>query len=383
VDHLPEILKIIAAGLERDPRKVQRYAELLAGKAAAAGDSGAAAALLRSISPVKAASLKPVGVPSKVGVPVDSESRVSLADITHPALPDAPLILEDDAFGAINDFISAYQRSGELIAAGLTGPGHVLLYGPPGCGKTQVAKYIAAKLELPLVTARLDGVVSSFLGSTSKNLRALFDFVDDTPCVFFLDEFDAVAKMRDDPHELGELKRVVNSLLQNMDLLPYGIAVIAATNHPHLLDPAVWRRFEFHVKIFTPGRTARRALFGLYMPSVSGDARALDALSALADGMTAADIKTACEVVRREAVLNGTSGQPGVAESVQALLKFRLRSSPNGREHGDGGGSIDQQIAMLRTADPKVFTYEVIAATLGVSKGKVHNVLTKEDHHAG
>ena len=94
-----------------------------------------------------------------------------------------------------------------------------MLYGVPGCGKSTVAKYIAQQIGLPLVIARLDALVSSLLGSTSKNIRKVFDFADSRPCILFLDEFDAIAKARDDQHELGELKRVINSLLQNIDSL--------------------------------------------------------------------------------------------------------------------------------------------------------------------
>ena len=95
----------------------------------------------------------------------------------------------------------------------------MLLYGPPGVGKSETAKYVAARLEVPLYTVRTDSLVSSYLGSTSKNLRSVFDFVSAEPCVLFLDELDAIAKQRDDSQELGELKRVVISLLQNIDKL--------------------------------------------------------------------------------------------------------------------------------------------------------------------
>ena len=166
----------------------------------------------------------------------------------------------------------------------------MLLYGPPGCGKTQAAKYVAAQLQLPLLTGRLDGLVSSFLGSTAKNIRALFDFADKTPCILFLDEFDAVAKKRDDEHELGELKRVVNSLIQNIDYLPPGSSVLAASNHEHLLDPAVWRRFEFHVEITPPTEEARRQLLRLYSRN-SPPERVVDILTALTEGFTASEIE--------------------------------------------------------------------------------------------
>ena len=110
----------------------------------------------------------------------------------------------------------------------------MLMYGPPGTGKSRLARHIAGELGLELYVARLDGLISSFLGSTSKNIRALFDFAAKTPCVLFLDEFDAIAKLRGDTQELGELKRVVNSFIQNLDSLGPQSIVLAATNHEEL-----------------------------------------------------------------------------------------------------------------------------------------------------
>ncbi|MBV3966614.1 ATP-binding protein, partial [Bacteroides fragilis] len=101
--------------------------------------------------------------------------------------------------------------------AGLNIRKSLLLYGAPGCGKTSIAHYISEKTGLPLVVSRLDAIVSSLLGSTAKNLSRIFSYVNSMPCILLLDEFDALAKARDDNHELGELKRVINSLLQNID----------------------------------------------------------------------------------------------------------------------------------------------------------------------
>ena len=140
----------------------------------------------------------------------------------------------------------------------------LLLYEPPGCGKTKCAYLVAKQLNLPLVVARLDSLISSYLGTTAKNIRSLFEYAQRTPCVLFLDEFDAIAKARDDSNELGELKRVVNSLLQNVDAMSGDSLLLAATNHEHLLDPAVWRRFDYKLEIELPDEDAIIKMIDLF-----------------------------------------------------------------------------------------------------------------------
>jgi SpoVK/Ycf46/Vps4 family AAA+-type ATPase len=113
---------------------------------------------------------------------------------------------------------------------------------------------------LPLAYVRLDGLVSSYLGQTSVNLRKVFDSVRALKIVLFLDEFDAIAKKRDDGNEMGELKRVVTALLQNFDNMPPNVFLIAATNHEHLLDPAIWRRFNYIIHLGFPDESQRLEL---------------------------------------------------------------------------------------------------------------------------
>ncbi|MEZ4479899.1 MAG: AAA family ATPase [Dehalococcoidia bacterium] len=381
VQHLPEVLKLVEAGLQRDPAKVSRYADLLASKLESNGDPASARLLRRAAVPTSAANLRAAKLVPKSLAPVDTESRISVADVTRPEPDSARLVLDHEPREVIEDFLDTFRSRSELLQAGLGASGHMLLYGPPGCGKSRTAQFVAGTLGLPLVTARLDGLVSSLLGSTAKNLRALFDFVDQTPCVLFLDEFDAVAKKRDDHQELGELKRVVNSLLQNIDALPEGIPVIAATNHPHLLDPAVWRRFEFHVVIGMPDRSARAQLFRMHMPpQFAADDSAIECLAALSDGLSPSDINVVCRAIGRRAVLSKTFR--GSASLVHILLNFKRRQAGS-RLESNQVRTVDEDIVELRRADPELFTYARIADLLSVSKGKISSVLHRfEVSHA-
>src|SRR5262249_10418056 len=133
-----------------------------------------------------------------------------------------------------------------------------------------------------------------FLGSTSKNIRALFDFAAKTPCVLFLDEFDAIAKLRGDGQELGELKRVVNSFIQNLDTLGSQSIVIAATNHHELLDSAIWRRFSYRLELTVPSTEMRRQIWQGFVGSFKFTPRDLELLVDLSEGFTGSDIHEVC-----------------------------------------------------------------------------------------
>src|SRR5690606_11568106 len=140
-----------------------------------------------------------------------------------------------------------------------------LIYGPPGAGKTRLAYWIAKRTGLPIVSARIDGLVSSFLGTTARNIAALFTFANRYQAILLLDEFDAVAKVRDDPHEVGDIKRVVNTRLQNLDMRENVGVTIGITNHSALLDPAVWRRFDVQLEVPRPDFETRLAIARRYM----------------------------------------------------------------------------------------------------------------------
>ena len=165
----------------------------------------------------------------------------------------AELTLKPDVLGACRELIEEQNRAELLRSQGLEPRHRVLLIGSPGNGKTSLAEALAEGLVVPLLAVRYESLIGSFLGETASRLRRIFDCVRTRRCVLFFDEFDTVGKERGDTHETGEIKRVVSSLLLQIDDLPTHVIVVAATNHPELLDRAVWRRFQIRMKLEPPG----------------------------------------------------------------------------------------------------------------------------------
>jgi SpoVK/Ycf46/Vps4 family AAA+-type ATPase len=246
-----EIVKIIEGGLLKDSKKVYNYANHLVKKLQEDGESRFAERLIKILAGGTGGT--PVYKDELFNIPVETESRLSIADIIIPDKNDVThLVLSDSVNESILNFIDIVNNKSKFDEIGLEINSSLLLYGPPGCGKTSIAKFIANKLDLPIIIARFDSLISSLLGSTSKNIRSLFEYANSKPCILFLDEFDAIAKNRKDQQELGELKRIINSLLQNIDQFLTNNILIAATNHHELLDDAIWRRFQQVIEIDKP-----------------------------------------------------------------------------------------------------------------------------------
>lgn len=161
----------------------------------------------------------------------------------------ADMILPEIVTAATEELIEEHHRADLLRSYGMEPRHRVLLVGPPGSGKTSLAEAIATEVMVPLIVVRYETLIGSYLGETAGRLQAVFDTVRQTRCVLFLDEFDTLGKERGDEHETGEVKRVVSSLLLQIDQLPSYVIVVTATNHPELLDRAVWRRFQLRLSL--------------------------------------------------------------------------------------------------------------------------------------
>lgn len=170
----------------------------------------------------------------------------------NKSFDDVILNLENSK--VLKELVQEHHRSDLLRSYNLEPRNKILLAGAPGNGKTSLAEAIAHSLMVPFYVIRYDGIIGSYLGETASRLKAMFDFIRTQECVLFFDEFDAIGKERGDTHETGEIKRVVSSLLMQIDRLPSYVVVVAATNHPELLDRAVWRRFQIRMELEQPNK---------------------------------------------------------------------------------------------------------------------------------
>jgi SpoVK/Ycf46/Vps4 family AAA+-type ATPase len=241
-------------------------------------------------------------------LPVDIDSRLELLRREeHPHMPVEPTwpkVVREQ----LSQFIQERKQEDRLTAVGIMPSRSLLLIGPPGVGKSLSARYLAVNLNRPLLTLDLAAVMSSFLGRTGNNIRAVLDYARRSPSILLLDEFDAIAKRRDDSAEVGELKRLVTVLLQAIDDWPRDGILLAATNHPDLLDRAVWRRFERVIEFPLPSSDDISAAVKVILQnSTDGISETtIDLLSVLLEGHSFADVRKLILTARRESLVNET-----------------------------------------------------------------------------
>lgn len=364
--YLSEVFKIVEGAARLDNVKVRNYAGLLADKLEADGEETSARRLRKLLS-APASEMRPAFVGAQAAVPVDSESRFPLLEQCEVSGATERFIGAGSEDQVIEEFVAAAEHREQLLNHGLGAASALLLHGPPGCGKTLLAEVISERLALPLYVARLDGVISSYLGSTAKNLRAIFEFAARTPCVLFLDEFDALAKLRDDSQEVGELKRVVNTFIQTLDRYRNDLVLVAATNHEQLLDSAIWRRFSFILRLDYPSLKQRRALWRAFLGGNNWSEQELEVLADLSEGFSCSAIKETSERLMQRWITKGE--RQTLREAVETLfgkVPYQSRTEPilSVKELADPQALY----TALRGHNQRLYTQEVVSEIAGISR---------------
>jgi len=253
-------------------------------------------------------------------LPVDDESRLSLLKVFKDTAERERPLLSSDIEETLNQLIQERRQTERLAALGLLPTRSAIFVGQPGVGKTVTARWLAAQLNVPLYVLDLTAVMSSLLGRSGSNLRTALDFAKRSPCVLLLDEIDAIAKRRSDDSDIGELKRLVTVILQEVDEWPATGLLLAATNHPELIDPALWRRFDLVIEFKSPDMaTVKEAVKRFLGPDYALFGRWIDILTFAFSGESFSDIERDIQRFRRAVALGITSD----ADLIEEFVKLR------------------------------------------------------------
>ncbi len=301
------------------------------------------------------------GVPASAGgsllrevggnhIPVDVDSRLRLLRVDESPMPMLEPIWDDSVRSRLEQFILERESEPALAQAGLVPARSAVFAGPPGVGKSLAARWMAGRLGRPLLTLDLSAVISSFLGRTGNNLRYVMDYAKSVRCVLFLDEVDAVAKRRDDVHEMGELKRLVTALLQEVDDWPASGVLLAATNHPALLDPAAWRRFDAQIEFSLPSITLLGRAIEQFLGSDEASMHSPALVRALAlsfAGRSFSDVEREIMTARRASIL---SGRP-LNEVLQELIKRVVAGTQASGRRQIAAALVDSGVTIRQVAE--------------------------------
>lgn len=302
--------------------------------------------------------------------PADADAGLALVRIVSSDNAPEP-IFEHPVSEILNRFLRERANCENLLRQGFAPPRTLLIKGAPGTGKTMLARWLAHKLDLRLVVLDLATSMSSFLGKTGNNLRRSLDYARATPCVLLLDEFDAIGKRRDDATEIGELKRIVNVLLKELEDWPLHSVLIAATNHPELLDPAIHRRFDLVLEIPLPGEVEREAILMRACAHFASTLPAgfLAALASILRGQNGSGLETTAQAAVRRHVMDKTP----LAQCFVETLKKDLAT---------GAGKKELGILMKALQKATGLSVREIATLTGKSSSAVQYHLHKEVSHA-
>jgi len=323
------ILNLVRAAARGDEAQVQKTVEALAADERSKNHAILAARLLAQLKQDTNGKPRPLGAP-----PAVNRSGPLVAEVT-PKHRITDLILPEEVEKSVRELVEEQHRADLLRSYGLEPRHRVLLAGPPGNGKTSLAEVIADELNASFLVVRYEAIIGSYLGETAQRIGQVFEHARSRQCVLFFDEFDVVGKERGDIHETGEIKRVVSSLLLQVDALPSYVVVVTASNHPELLDRAVWRRFQLRLELPMPRQGQVEEWFRRFQDR-TGHSLGLSprSLAQSLKGLSFAEIEDfGIDVLRRIALTEPNADSRAIARNCLQHWKNRFTPGTNGERN--------------------------------------------------
>lgn len=237
--------------------------------------------------------------------PRDKDKDVPLVEVVYPEKYFSDIVTTESIREQLEKVILEFRNWDVLMSNGVFPIRKILFYGPPGCGKTLSAQALASEMGIPLLYVRFDAVVSSYLGETASNIRKVFEYAKNESWIIFFDEFDAIGRSRDDATEHGEIKRVVNTFLQQIDNYKGRSLIIAATNYEKSLDYAIWRRFDETINFQMPSYTEQKKLLELKLNQFKGPIHIFDENKSKMTNFNHSDIAKVAENIMKKCILRG------------------------------------------------------------------------------
>lgn len=296
-------------------------------------------------------------------IPVDMDSRLHLLRFDPGTNIEIEPIFSESIKNTLNQMIQERRHSNILSERGLLPAKSAIFTGPPGVGKTLAAKWLARELGIPLLTLDLSAVMSSFLGRTGNNLRFVLDYAKKNNSILFLDELDAIAKRRDDTSEIGELKRLVTVLLQEIDNWSTGQLLIAACNHPDLLDPAIWRRFDVVIEFPLPDRAASEAAIISFLGSDHKEVKRvlIKTLAQVFSKTSFSEIERLIKTARKQAIITNSS----ITNVLLDIIKLKLKDL-------DKDQKLDQAVALVKN---NIISQREACELTGISRDTIRKTM--------